>query len=102
MSGGVLVGKGVAKATGVEFLPKATRYSAGQIEVDITQSSAIKTLESSGYRKAISQDGKVTVLTKGEKAYRFYPSETSTGQPSVSLSIEGIKKPITKIRFAEE
>ncbi|MBD9516236.1 filamentous hemagglutinin N-terminal domain-containing protein [Pseudomonas sp. PDM22] len=91
---------GGGKLTGVEFLPKATRYSAGQVEANITQSSAIKTLESSGYNKTISQDGTVTVLTNGEKTYRFYPSATSTGQPSASLTVEGIKKPVVKIRFS--
>ncbi len=93
---------GGAKATSIEFLPKATRNSAGQIEAKITQSSAIKTLESNGYKKTISQDGSVTVLTNGEKTYRFYPSSTSTGQPSASLNIEGVKKPTAKIRFPGE
>ncbi len=91
-----------AKATAIEFLPKATRNSAGQIEANITQNSAIKTLESSGYKKTISQDGTVTVLTNGNKTYRFYPSSTSTGQPSASLTIDGMKKPVTKIRFSGE
>ncbi|POP75305.1 hypothetical protein CXB37_15865 [Pseudomonas syringae pv. syringae] len=89
-----------AKATSIEFLPKVTRNSAGQIETNITQGSAIKTLESNGYKKTISQDGSVTVLTNGEKTYRFYPSSTSTGQPSASLTIDGVKKPTAKIRFS--
>jgi len=91
-----------AKATSIEFLPKVTRNSAGQIEANITQGSAIKTLESNGYKKTISQDGSVTVLTNGEKTYRFYPSSTSTGQPSASLTIDGVKKPTAKIRFSGE
>ena len=36
------------KATGIEFLPKMTRNSAGQIEANVTQSSAINTLVASG------------------------------------------------------
>ncbi|MDO8405959.1 MAG: hypothetical protein Q7T27_20920, partial [Pseudomonas sp.] len=68
----------------------------------ITPDSAINALESNGYKKTISQDGSVTVLTNGVKTYRFYPSSTSTGKPSASLTIEGIKKPVTKIRFSEE
>lgn len=99
---GQVAGAAGPKATAIEFLPKATRNSAGQIEANITQGSAIKTLESSGYKKTISQDGTVTVLTNGKKTYRFYPSSTSTGQPSASLTIEGIKKPVTKIRFPGE
>ncbi|MBK5543765.1 filamentous hemagglutinin N-terminal domain-containing protein [Pseudomonas sp. TH04] len=100
-----LVGRSAAgssspKATLIEFLPKATRNSAGQIEANISQGSAMKTLESSGYKKTFSKDGSVTVLTNGDKTYRFYPSSTSTGQPSASLSMEGIKKPIVKIRFS--
>jgi filamentous hemagglutinin len=91
-----------AKATAIEFLPKATRNSAGQIEANVSQGSAIKTLESNGYIKSISQDGSVTVLTNGEKTYRFYPASTSTGQPSASLTVEGLKKPTAKIRFTEE
>nr|WP_288465898.1 DUF637 domain-containing protein [uncultured Pseudomonas sp.] len=92
----------VNPATGVAFTPKATRYSAGQIEVAISQGAAIKSLESNGYRKTLSQDGTVTVLTNGSKTYRFYPVSTSTKQPSASLTVEGIKKPITKIRFVGE
>ncbi|WP_260955547.1 two-partner secretion domain-containing protein [Pseudomonas citri] len=91
-----------AEVTAIEFLPKATRNSAGQIEANITPGSAIKTLESSGYKKTISQDGSVTVLTNGEKTYRFYPSSTSTGQPSASLTIDGQKRPAVKIRFSGE
>ncbi|MGE8496477.1 MAG: DUF637 domain-containing protein [Pseudomonas sp.] len=90
------------KITEIEFLPKATRYSAAQIETKISQASAIKALESSGYKKTISQDGSVTVLTNGEKTYRFYPSSTSTGKPSASLTLDGVKKPVTKIRFLGE
>ncbi|WP_241150789.1 RHS repeat domain-containing protein, partial [Pseudomonas viridiflava] len=93
---------GGAKDTEIEFLPKATRNSAGQIEANITQGNAIKTLESNGYKKTVSQDGSVAVLKKAEKTYRFYPSSTSTGQPSASLTIDGLKKPITKIRFSGE
>ena len=92
----------VNPATGVAFLPKATRYSAGQIEVAISQGAAIKALESNGYRKTVSKDGTVTVLTNGSKTYRFYPSSTSTGQPSASLTVEGVKRPTTKIRFIGE
>ncbi|VVN09858.1 hypothetical protein PS682_03824 [Pseudomonas fluorescens] len=91
-----------AKVTDVEFLPKATRNSAGQINANVSQSSAIKTLESSGYIKTVSKDGSVTILSNFEKTYRFYPSSTSTGQPSASLTINGMKKPITKIRFSGE
>ena len=91
-----------AKVTDVEFLPKATRNSAGQINANVSQSSAIKTLESSGYIKTVSKDGSVTILSNSEKTYRFYPSSTSTGQPSASLTINGMKKPITKIRFSGE
>ncbi|MEE5045134.1 filamentous hemagglutinin N-terminal domain-containing protein [Pseudomonas alliivorans] len=101
-TGGPRVAGAGAKATSIEFLPKVTRNSAGQIEANITQGSAIKTLESNGYKKTISQDGSVTVLTNGEKTYRFYPSSTSTGQPSASLTIDGVKKPTAKIRFSGE
>lgn len=92
---------GGAKATVIEFLPKATRNSAGQIEASITQGSAIKTLESSGYKKKVSQDGSVAVLKKGEKTYRVYPSSTSTGQPSASLTIDGLKNQLRKLDFLE-
>ena len=95
-------GSNTQKYTAIEFLPKATRNSAKQIEANISQSSAIKTLESNGYLKTMSQDGSVTVLVNGKKTYRFYPSSTSTGQPSASLHLEGIKRPLTKIRFSEE
>jgi len=92
-------GKLFAKTTNVEFLPKLTRNSAGQIEAGITPGSAIATLESVGYVKTMSQDGSVTVLSNGEKIYRFYPASTSTGQPSASLTISGAKRPTVKIRF---
>ena len=100
--GGLLFGKTGAKVTKIEFVPKKTRNSAGQIETNITSSDAIKMLESNGYKKSLYQNGTVTVLISGDKTYRFYPKSTSTGQPSASLSIEGIKKPVTKIRFIGE
>ena len=102
-AGAKVVGEaGLIKVTPIEFLPKATRNSAGQIEANITQGSAIKILESTGYKKTMSRDGSVTVLTNGEKTYRFYPSSTSTGQPSASLTVGGLKKPSAKIRFLGE
>lgn len=83
-------------------MPKAARNSSGQIEANVTQGIAIKTLESNYYKKTISKDGAVAVLTNGEKIYRFYPSSTSTGQPFASLIIDGMKKPAAKIRFIGE
>ncbi|ALI06014.1 MULTISPECIES: hypothetical protein [Pseudomonas] len=100
--GGLLFGKTGAKVTSIEFVPKKTRNSAGQIEVNMTSSDAIKMLESNGYKKNLYQDGTITVMTNGDKIYRFYPRSTSTGQPTASLNIEGIKNPVTKIRFIGE
>lgn len=55
----------------------------------------------------IPKDGFVTVMTKGEKVYRFYPKSTGggvigaeTGIPSASVSVNG--KIISKLRFPGE
>lgn len=86
----------------IEFFPKATRNSAGQTEANVSQGSAVKTLESNGYIKSISQDGSVTVLFDGEKTYRFYPASTSTVQYLRVFDCRGLKKTTAKIRFTEE
>lgn len=68
---------------------------------------AIENLSANGYIKSVSKDGSVTVMTKGEKVYRFYPSSTGggiagaeSGVPSASVSVNG--KIISKLRFPGE
>ncbi|KAB2721490.1 DUF637 domain-containing protein [Brucella intermedia] len=58
-------------ATNIEFLPKGTRFSANQIETNISQQQAIDALVSNGYNKSLSQDGSVTILKNGYKTYSF-------------------------------
>lgn len=86
-------------STAVEFVPKWTRNSSGQIDAFTSPAEAIKMLEVNGYSRTFSQDGKVSILTKGDRTYRFYPESTSTKEPTASLDIAGIKKTIVKIRF---
>lgn len=95
----LLIGRSPASATAVEFVPKWTRNSSGQIDAFTSPAEAIAMLEANGYNKAFSQDGKVSILTKGDRTYRFYPESTSTKEPTASLDIAGIKKTIVKIRF---
>jgi filamentous hemagglutinin len=95
----LLIGRSPAAATAVEFVPKWTRNSSGQIDAFTSPAHAIKMLEANGYTKSLSQDGKVSILTKGDRTYRFYPASTSTKEPSASLDIAGIKKTVVKIRF---
>jgi RHS repeat-associated protein len=91
-------------STGFKIGEKATKYSAGQINVNLTQVQAIDNLAANGYAKALSQDGTVTIMTKGDKTYRFYPSSTgggvagaASGVPSASVSL--LDKIISKLRF---
>ncbi|UST72334.1 filamentous hemagglutinin N-terminal domain-containing protein [Pseudomonas siliginis] len=95
----LLIGRSPASATAVEFVPKWTRNSSGQIDAFTSPAEAIKMLEVNGYSRTFSQDGKVSILTKGDRTYRFYPESTSTKEPTASLDIAGIKKTIVKIRF---
>lgn len=85
--------------TDVKFSKRQTRYSADQTQTNISVGDAIRTLESNGYSKAVSKDGTVTVLQKGDNIYRFYPKSSSDGVPSASLTVAGQKKPVLKIRF---
>ncbi|WP_041364796.1 RHS repeat-associated core domain-containing protein [Methylomonas methanica] len=89
------------QVTEIEFLPKLTKYSAQNIDVGSSSAEAISVLENNGFAKSFSQDGSVTVLTNGTKTYRIYPESTSTGGPSASLTIEGLNKPVAKIRFSQ-
>lgn len=98
-----------AAFTAVSLEARGTTFSANQIKADMTQGQAIENLASNGYAKAVSQSGTVTVMSKGENVYTFYPSSTGngmvgseTGIPSASLTVGGAKKPITKIRFNDE
>jgi filamentous hemagglutinin len=98
-AGILLIGRSPASSTAVEFVPKWTRNSSGQIDAFTSPAEAIKMLEANGYDRTFSQDGKISILTKGDRTYRFYPESTSTKEPSASLDIAGIKKTIVKIRF---
>ncbi|MGP3591080.1 VENN motif pre-toxin domain-containing protein [Vagococcus sp. WN89Y] len=96
------------KQTELRYDTKTTKRSAAQIVIkNMTQSEAIANLSSNGYAKTISKDGTVTVMTKGEKVYRFYPKSTGggvigaeSGIPSASVSVNG--KIISKLRFPGE
>ncbi|GAB7129794.1 hypothetical protein JCM19000A_43020 [Silvimonas sp. JCM 19000] len=62
--------------TEISFGVKATKNSAHQINVHLTQSEAIDNLAANGYSKTLSKDGTVTIMTNGDKVYRFYPQST--------------------------
>ena len=94
-----------AAVTKIEFPKKLSPGSANQIKADLTMSDAIKNLSANGYSKSLSQDGKVTIMSKGTQTYTFYPKSTgggmsgaATGIPSASLTVGG-SKPVAKIRF---
>jgi RHS repeat-associated protein len=93
--------------TEIMFGAKMTRGSAGQINVSLTQSQAIENLAANGFAKALSKDGTVTIMSSGDKVYRFYAQSTGggvagapTGIPSASVSIG--RDIITKLRFTGE
>ena len=72
---------------------------------NISQAEAINNLSAKGYIKTISKDGSVTVMTNGDKVYRFYPKSTGggivgadSGVPSASVTTNG--KVVTKLRFS--
>ncbi|EML2960290.1 VENN motif pre-toxin domain-containing protein, partial [Pluralibacter gergoviae] len=98
----------IGKQTDIDFAAKNTKKSAGQIVVkNITPDEAINNLSANGYTKAMSKDGSVTIMSKGDTVYRFYPFSTGggivgaeSGVPSASVSVGG--KIISKIRFPGE
>jgi filamentous hemagglutinin len=99
----------IRRELGVElgFMPRTqiglprpdTKYSANQVEVYGRQIDAIRVLENSGWAKNLSADGTVTIMTKADRIYRFYPKATSTGEPSAELRVLGQRKPVAKLRF---
>ena len=110
---GVLRGAGqaalkeTAAFTEISIGARATRNSATQLNVGLTQSTAIENLAAQGYVKTMSKDGTVTVMTQADKVYRFYPQSTrggvsgvSAGVPSASVSI--FDEIVTKLRFLGE
>ncbi|POA23970.1 filamentous hemagglutinin N-terminal domain-containing protein [Pseudomonas sp. FW305-3-2-15-E-TSA4] len=101
-AGMLLIGKSAPYQTGIEFKPKWTRKSVGQIDAYTSPSEAIKTLEANGYNRTFSGDGTVSMLTKGDRTYKFYPMSTSTKEPTAELLIKGIDRSIVKIRFKVE
>ncbi|HJS03781.1 MAG TPA: hypothetical protein VJ832_09900 [Variovorax sp.] len=73
----------------------------------LTQSHAIENLAANGYVKTMSKDGTVTIMTNGDKVYRFYPQSTGGGVPGApagvpSASVSILDKIVTKLRFLGE
>ncbi|WP_239142619.1 RHS repeat-associated core domain-containing protein [Variovorax sp. WS11] len=104
---GAAAARETAAFTEISIGAKATRNSANQLNVGLMQSQTIENLAASGYAKTMSKDGAVTVMTQGDKVYRFYPQSTGggvlgapAGVPSASVSI--LDKIVTKLRFLGE
>lgn len=96
-----------AAVTDISFGVRATKKSATQLNVNLTQTQAIDNLAANGFSKAVSKDGTVTIMSNGDKTYRFYPSSTGggvagaeSGVPSASVSV--MDKIIAKLRFLGE
>jgi hypothetical protein len=93
--------------TEVSIGERATRNSANQLNVGLKQAEAVENLAANGYIKTMSKDGKVTIMTKGDKVYKFYPQSTGggvsnaqSGVPSASVSLlNKQREPVTKLRF---
>lgn len=93
-----------AAFTEISVLAKLTKNSANQWNVNLTQAKAIENLAANGFAKSLSKDGSVTIMSAGDKVYRFYPASTGggmvgapSGVPSASVSI--LDKIVTKLRF---
>lgn len=84
-------GNGAAVFTEILIGEKAARNSANQLSVGLTQSHAIENLIANGYVKTMPQDGTLTIMTNGDKVYRFYPQSTGGG---VSGALSGLRKHI--------
>lgn len=59
--------------TKISFLPKQTRKSRPNMEVDTTPEEMIKNLKLNGYEHTKTKDGR-DLLRKGDKTYTFYNS----------------------------
>ncbi|KVS50724.1 filamentous hemagglutinin [Burkholderia cepacia] len=92
-----------AQNVDVSYPTPLTKRSATQMEVNMSQSEAIANLQANGYTLSTSQDGTVSMLSKGNVKYTFYPASTgngiagaNSGVPSASVTVGG---QATKIRF---
>lgn len=85
--------------TDVKFSKDQSRYSADQTQTDVSVGDAIGALYGNEYSTAVSKDGAVVVLQKGNNIYRTYPSSSSDAVPSASLTISDRKQPVLKIGF---
>jgi hypothetical protein len=104
---GTVVAAERAAFTEIAIVEKLTRNSANQWNVKLSQAQAIENLAANGFSKALSKDGTVTIMSAGDKVYRFYPASTGggvtgaqSGVPSASVSIMG--KIVSKLRFLGE
>jgi filamentous hemagglutinin len=89
----------VPNYTTFSYLPKWTKNSSTQIEVNLSQSNVIDNLQANGFVRTTSKDGSVSILKGEGQTYRFYPQSSSDGRPSAKLSIDGVKRPVATLRF---
>lgn len=106
VAGGVAANEAGA-VTEISIGARATRNSSNQLNVASTQAQAIENLAANGYAKTMSKDGTATIMTLGDKTYRFYPKSTGGGVPGApagvpSASVSLFDKIITKLRFYGE
>ncbi|WP_211322533.1 hypothetical protein, partial [Paracidovorax anthurii] len=103
-SGGFCAANETFAFTAISVGVRATKNSANQLNVNLTQSRAIENLIKNGYIKTMSKDGTVTIMTRGDKVYRLYPQSTGGGVPGVaagipSASVSVSENIVTKLRF---
>ncbi|WCM93923.1 hypothetical protein M5C99_04105 [Acidovorax sp. NCPPB 2350] len=103
-SGGFCAANETFAFTAISVGVRATKNSANQLNVNLTQSRAIENLIENGYIKTMSKDGTVTIMTRGDKVYRLYPQSTGGGVPGVaagipSASVSVSEDIVTKLRF---
>jgi len=81
----------------VDYIDTTRGGSVRNITTNVTPDEFGKTLESNGFTKSVSADGKATNYSKGNTKYSVYPNATSTGGPSAQVIKDG--KTIAKIRL---
>ena len=85
-----------------KYLNESGKNSVRNIKTDVSMGEFGANLESAGYTKTVSSDGKSILYQKGDVKYSLRNNQTAKGTPGVSADYSnGTKKATLKIRLEE-